>query len=99
VRLAGSLYQLWDLHGHYTEGRQWPARVLAVEGPVPPVGRARALLGTATLAVIQGDLQAAASACERAAALCRQAGDRAGLAHALQYLGSGPFSPGSWTAP
>jgi predicted ATPase/DNA-binding SARP family transcriptional activator len=94
VRLAGSLYQLWDLHGHYTEGRQWLARVLALEGPVPPAARARALLGTATLAVIQGDLQAAASACERAAALCRQAGDRAGLAHALQYLGFGAIFAG-----
>ena len=89
ARLAGSLYPLWDLHGHYSEGRGWLARVLAAGDQLPAGVRARALLGSATLAVIQGDLEHAAAACEEAAALCQQAGDPAGLAHALQYLGLG----------
>jgi predicted ATPase/DNA-binding SARP family transcriptional activator len=87
ARLAGSLYALWDLHGYYSEGRGWLAQVLAAGDQLPPRVRARALLGSATLAVIQGDLEQAAGACEEAAALCQQAGDPAGLAHALQYLG------------
>ena len=89
ARLAGSLYPLWDLHGHYSEGRRWLARILAVSDPLPAGVRARALLGSATLAVIQSDLEQATAACEEAAMLCRQAGDSAGLAHALQYMGLG----------
>ena len=89
ARLAGSLYALWDLHGYYSEGRGWLAQVLAPGDQLPAAVRARALLGSATLAVIQGDLEHAAGACEEAAALCREAGDPAGLAHALQYLGLG----------
>src|ERR1700728_3409687 len=85
----GSLYALWDLHGHYSEGRRWLARVLTTDDQLPAGVRARALLGSATLAVIQGDLEHAAAACEEAALLCQQAGDPAGLAHALQYLGLG----------
>jgi hypothetical protein len=88
ARLAGSLYALWDLHGYYSEGRGWLAQVLA-DDQLPAGVRARALLGSATLAVIQGDLEQAAGACEEAATLCQQAGDAAGLAHALQYLGLG----------
>ena len=71
ARLAGSLYALWDLHGYYSEGRGWLAQVLAPGDQLPAAVRARALLGSATLAVIQGDLEHAAGACEEAAALCR----------------------------
>ena len=88
-RLAGSLYPLWDLHGHYSEGPRWLARVLAEGDPLPAGVRARALLGSATLAVVQSDLEQAAAVCEEAAMLCRQAGDPAGLVHALQYMGLG----------
>jgi predicted ATPase len=88
VRLAGSLYPFWDLRGHYTEGRRWLARVLAAEGEVPSAARARALLGSATLAVIQGDLHYATAACEQAAELSRQVGHSPkSLAHALHHLG------------
>jgi predicted ATPase len=89
ARLAGSMYPLWDLHGYYSEGRGWLARVLGTAGELPAGVRARALLGSATLAVIQADLEHAAAACQEAAQLCEQAGDTAGLAHALQYLGLG----------
>jgi predicted ATPase len=94
ARLAGSLYALWDLHGHYSEGRGWLAQVLAAGDQLPAGVRARALLGSATLAVIQGDLEYAAGVCQEAAALCHQAGDPAGLAHALQYLGLGAIFAG-----
>ena len=89
VRLASSLYPMWDLHGHYREGLAWLQRVLALEGEVPSVVRARALLGVATLATIQADLELGATACEEAAGLSAEVGDPAGLAHALQYLGLG----------
>ena len=96
VRLAASLYPMWDLHGHYREGLAWLQRVLALDGDVPPVVRARALLGVATLATIQANLELGAKACEEAAALSTEAGDPAGLAHALQYLGLGATLAGEF---
>jgi len=87
ARIATSLYPFWDLHGHYREGREWLRRVVAEGKEVSTVVRARALMGTATLAVIQGDLADAAEACGLAAESSRASHDRAGLSHALQYLG------------
>lgn len=94
VGLAGVLYPFWDLRGHYTEGRSWLTRALSAEGEVPPVARVRALLGVATLAVIQGDLQQATAACEQALELSHRVDDPAGFAHALQHLGFGALHRG-----
>jgi predicted ATPase/DNA-binding SARP family transcriptional activator len=87
VRLAGSLYPLWDQRGRYREGRRWLDRALALGADVPPLVRARALNSVAGLAVIQGDLAPAAAASEEAAELSRRAGDPAAGAYALQMLG------------
>lgn len=87
ARMAASLYPFWDLRGHYSEGRRWLARVLAADRDVSTRVRTRVLMGVATLAVIQGDLDQALHACEEAAERSREANDGAGLAHALQYLG------------
>jgi predicted ATPase/DNA-binding SARP family transcriptional activator len=86
ARLAGAIYPFWDLRGHYAEGRRWLERVFGGGGLSPGV-RTRALMGLATLTVIQGDLERAAAACDEARALSLRAGDAAGLAHAVQYLG------------
>jgi hypothetical protein len=94
LRLAGSLYPLWDRHGHYREGRSWLTRALELPGPVPPLVRARALDSAAGLAVIQGDLAAGAAAAEEAAALSRQAGDPGGVARALTTSGLAAFYAG-----
>ncbi|GIJ55981.1 BTAD domain-containing putative transcriptional regulator [Virgisporangium aurantiacum] len=87
LRLAGSLYPLWDRHGRYREGRRWLSAALALDKPVPPIVRARALDSAAGLAVLQGDLAAAGRAADEAAELSRQAGDGAGVARALTTLG------------
>jgi predicted ATPase/DNA-binding SARP family transcriptional activator len=90
VRLAGYLYPLWDRHGHYREGRRWLTRALAMDArdsPVPPVVRARALDSLAGLAVLQGDLTAAAAAAGESAELSRSAGDDVGVAGALTTSG------------
>jgi hypothetical protein len=85
--IAAALYPFWDLRGFYSEGREWLRRVLEHAQRLSPPLRARVLMGATTLAVIQGDLTAAAAAGEEAASLSRAAGDLAGLSHALQYLG------------
>ncbi|ALV43206.1 hypothetical protein AU252_20270 [Pseudarthrobacter sulfonivorans] len=87
ARIAGSLYPFWDLHGHYSEGRRWIEQVLRPGRDISNQARTRVLLGEATLAVIQGDPLTTMSACREAVGLARGTGDRASLAHALQYLG------------
>ncbi|MDQ1048804.1 hypothetical protein [Streptomyces sp. V4I2] len=87
VRLAGALAPFWDLRGHYAEGHVWLDRALSADAVTSPEGRVRALNGLATLAVIQGDLPRATSACAEAVELSRRVGDLRGLAYALQYLG------------
>jgi predicted ATPase/DNA-binding SARP family transcriptional activator len=94
VRLAGSLYPLWDRHGHYREGRTWLARALDLDAGVPALVRARALDSAAGLAAIQGDLPAAAAAAEESARLSREAGDAAGAARALTTSGLAAFYAG-----
>jgi len=89
LALAGSLYAFWDLHGHYREGQKWLSAALGLPGEVRPAMRARALMGSATLAVIQGDIDIAGSACMQALELSAEANDPAALAHAQQYLGLG----------
>jgi predicted ATPase/DNA-binding SARP family transcriptional activator len=71
VRLAGSLAQFWEMQGHYVEGCRLLDRVLSVSSTVSAPARARALLGAATLAASQGDLQRGTVACEQAVVLCR----------------------------
>ncbi|WP_173052815.1 BTAD domain-containing putative transcriptional regulator [Phytohabitans houttuyneae] len=94
VRLAGSLYPLWDRHGHYREGRAWLARALELPAEVPALVRARALDSAAGLAAIQGDLPAAAAEAEESARLSREAGDGAGAARALTTSGLAAFYAG-----
>lgn len=85
--MAGSLYQFWDLHGHYTEGLRRLELARRAGAPVPPADRTRVLIGIGTLATIQTDVERAVEACAEAVAVSRAAGDAAGEAHALQYLG------------
>ncbi|ALV43646.1 hypothetical protein AU252_22790 [Pseudarthrobacter sulfonivorans] len=87
ARIAGSLYPFWDLHGHYSEGRRWIEQILRLGRDISNQARTRVLLGEAALAVIQGDPLITVSACREAVGLARGTGDRASLAHALQYLG------------
>jgi hypothetical protein len=87
LRLAGWLYPLWDRHGHYREGREWLVRALALDTPEAGTARSRALDSAAGLALILGDHETAATEAALAAAMSRQAGDRAGLAQALTTRG------------
>ena len=87
TRLAGSIYAFWDVNGHYGEGRRWLTRALASPEGVAPAARVRALMGSATLAVMQGDLSAANALCSEVIDLSRAHSDYEGLSHALQFRG------------
>ncbi len=87
LRLAAALGWFWFVCGYYGEGRQWLDRALAAGDESATRQRALALGVAAHLRRLQGEPQVAEALAERAVALCREHGDRAGLAEMLVCLG------------
>ena len=101
LQLAVALEWFWQLHSHYTEGRQWLERLLAAAGWTSdadaserrssrlsdPALRAAALYTAGSLARFQGDFSVARPRLEQSAVLFRERGDTRSLAHALHWLG------------
>ncbi|MDQ1005940.1 putative ATPase/DNA-binding SARP family transcriptional activator [Streptomyces sp. V4I23] len=83
VSLAGYLSPFWDVPGRLTEARLWLASALALQGPVPPRVRARALLGASWLAIVQDDPAAGMSAAEQAQYLFEELGEPVGATAAV----------------
>src|SRR4051812_9765751 len=88
LRLVGSLWQFWDVHGYFREGRELLARALAEsDATAHPSACAKALLGAGVLARSQGQYAAAKSQLEDALAIYKRVGERKGAAYSLRYLG------------
>ena len=87
IRLAGSLWRFWWMHGHYHEGRGW-LEALVEQGAGTEAARAKALFGAGSLATEQGDYGRAVMLLEAALAAARTAGDGTVAALALTDLGS-----------
>jgi non-specific serine/threonine protein kinase len=68
VRLVASLARFWYLHDHIREGTDWSQRALAMPGVdcVPPVVRARAMMGLGFMLHWQGRDDAAVTLLEEA---------------------------------
>ncbi|MFE3257178.1 protein kinase [Nocardia sp. NPDC059091] len=104
LRIVTALYMFWTLRGRLSEGRRWYERVLAQSTDAQPLGRAKARCGAATMAVLQGDLPAAAEHVAQLEALAEQTADplvAALLAHAKgnYFLTGGADNPaGAGTA-
>jgi non-specific serine/threonine protein kinase len=89
LRLAGALFEFWQMGGYAPEGLGWLKRLLERSGGAASAAvRARALQGAGELAACQGDFHAARSSLEQGLALYRQLNDRPGIAYALLVLGS-----------
>jgi predicted ATPase/DNA-binding CsgD family transcriptional regulator len=87
LRLAGALQRFWDVHGHWSEGRNFLERVLAgSEGGAAPA-QVKALKASACLAYRQSDIDRAEVLYEECLARCRVLGDTAGIALSLRLLG------------
>jgi predicted ATPase/DNA-binding SARP family transcriptional activator len=87
LRLAGALFEFWQMGGYAREGYGWLKRLLERGGEAAAV-RARALQGAGELAACLGDFHAACSSIEQGLALYRQLDDKPGIAYALLVLGS-----------
>ncbi|MFI5080856.1 MAG: tetratricopeptide repeat protein, partial [Streptosporangiales bacterium] len=88
LRIAGPLGRYAYLRGHYHEVRQWLDAAVTADPGAPAALRAKALLGSGRLALLQCDYAPAVRRLEAALRLYRELDDAAGIASALQVLGA-----------
>jgi predicted ATPase/DNA-binding SARP family transcriptional activator len=88
LRIAGPLGRFAYLRGHYHEIREWMDTAVTAGPDAPAALRAKALLGSGRLALLQCDYRPAVRRLEAALRLYRELGDPRGVASALQVLGS-----------
>jgi tetratricopeptide (TPR) repeat protein len=88
LKLAGSVWQFWEMRGYLREGRGRLAVLLDVgTGDSRSAVRAMALNGAGALAHDQGDYPAARALYEESLAIRREMGDRRGIATSLSNCG------------
>ena len=88
LRIAGPLGRYAYLRGHYHEVRQWMDAAVTAGPDAPAALRAKALLGSGRLALLQCDYAPAVRRLEAALRLYRELDDPRGIASSLQVLGS-----------
>src|SRR5262249_28221430 len=86
LRLGAALEQFWVIRGYHSEGRNFLDQALMASEGVATSIRAKAFSAAGRLALNQGDMDRAKVLCEQHLALCRELGDTAGIAIALQRL-------------
>ncbi len=86
VRLAGSLWLFWYMHGHITEARRWLRRALDAAPDEPSEARAKLLHGAGYLAAEQSDSEEALALLEASLAYARESGATAAAAIAGAVL-------------
>ncbi|HEU0001925.1 MAG TPA: tetratricopeptide repeat protein [Ktedonobacteraceae bacterium] len=95
LRLVGSLFWFWWARGHWSEGRNFLERALAVSESVKVSSYgAKALFATANIAFVQSDYERAVTLSEGSLALYRELGDKRGIALSLYPLGNVAWSRG-----
>ena len=99
LRIAGALWRFWAMRGYFSEGRAWMTSVLAgADAQARTAARAKALNGAGSLAYRQGDYVRANELFEESLSLCRELGDKPGIATALYNMGSVACEQGDYTA-
>src|SRR5262249_31759566 len=88
LRIVGPLGRFAYLRGHYREIRQWMDAAVVAGPDAPAALRAKTLLGSGHLALLQCDYLPAVRRLEAALRLYRELSDTQGEASALQVLGS-----------
>lgn len=101
LRMAYALARFWQVRGYLTEGREWLSRMLATpESQERTMLRARALARAGEIAYAQSDYAATRALVEESLAICREIGDKLGVAIALDNLGEVATEEGDYvTAP
>jgi predicted ATPase/Tfp pilus assembly protein PilF len=99
LRMAGSLWRFWEIHGYISEGRSWLDRALANNSISSPYLRANGLRGAGNLARQQGDYEQAKLMHEQSLELFHGMGDEYQLwtARELDVLGEIAQYQGDYT--
>jgi predicted ATPase len=87
LRLATALRRFWVERGYPSEGRSWLERALARVGDKPTLERAGALGAAGLMAILQGDLSAAADYANSRLAIGRRLDDQREVSAALRLAG------------
>jgi predicted ATPase/transcriptional regulator with XRE-family HTH domain len=87
LRMAGALRWFWHIRGHFHEGGDWLMKALQRCPESRTAARAHALEGMGLLAHEVGDHDGVCALAEESAAICRELGDKRGLADALTLMG------------
>ena len=89
LRISGALWRFWFVRGHLSEGQMHLERALGREGAQDRTAeRAKTLNGAGNVLSRQGNYQEARSLYEQSLAICRELGDRPGVARALGNMGN-----------
>jgi tetratricopeptide (TPR) repeat protein len=88
LRLAAALGQFWEVHGYWSEGREWLEQCLAQNPDAASDLRVDALVWTGRLMLRRGDYQQSIGVLEDALRLSREMDYRRGIANALHNLGA-----------
>jgi predicted ATPase/DNA-binding CsgD family transcriptional regulator len=86
LRLGGALRRFWIVRGYWSEGLSSLEQALAISDEVPASVRAKAFIAAANMAVNLSDANRAETLCQKSLALCREIGDRPGIAYTLYLL-------------
>src|SRR3954447_2616994 len=86
VRLTGTLWLFWYVHGHVTEARRWMQRALAVSSDEPSQARAHLLYGAGYLACEQDENEEGVALLEASYACAKEAGATATAAIAASVI-------------
>ncbi len=88
LRLCGALARFWNIRGHFSEGREWCARVLSHAGAKErSAERAKVLNAAGAMAHLQGDYPAARTWYEERLLIARELGNKTVIASSLVNLG------------
>ncbi|HET9591207.1 MAG TPA: tetratricopeptide repeat protein [Anaerolineales bacterium] len=99
LRLAAALGYFWEMHGHFSEGRERLSAILSKEfAQGQTAARARLLARAAELAYRQSDYPATGSFAEESLRIYRKLGDRQGIASMLIKLGNAATERGAYAS-
>jgi predicted ATPase/DNA-binding CsgD family transcriptional regulator len=94
LRLASAMTAFWKIRGYPDEARDWWDRLLVAVRTMPDSQQARALSAAGTMAWTNSDFTRATELHAAALELCRQLGDKHGVASALNNLGAQAMEQG-----
>jgi non-specific serine/threonine protein kinase len=97
LRLSGALSWFWWVRGYLSEGREHLGQALEQGAGLRTVTVAKALNGAGLLARNQSDHAAAQSLYEESLGICRDLGNKHGIASALHGLGGTSHNQGDFT--